>query len=764
MAALVPSSLLPILAGYLLSGATMLALAVYTLRNRELTGTLRSFTLLLVGITLWSWAAAGRMLTASLESTLLFHHVGYVGVVVAPLTWLLFALFYTGKGHYVTKRTVAGLSVLPLGTLVLVGTNYRDLFYRSVGTVPVGDVSLIALEAGPMFWVWTAYGYLLFVVGFVVLVRFARTSSSLYRTQSTALTLAGVPPIAVNAIYVAGRWPAPNVDPTPITFALSGLLVAIAVFYGQFVHLVPVARDAIVETIDDGIVVVDDGGTVVHVNPAAESLLPAAGDSRVIGRDADAVLPWDVDAVAGTGAGREVEVDAADGTAWHWVREIELDRRQSITGDVYILTDITERKQLERRLRALQKTHQELMTAETIPEIGDIVVSAAREILDLPVTALWRFDEQSGVLEPVAITPEGAETVGPAPTFEPGNSLAWETFEAGRLRVFDDVTDHAETYRTDTPIRSEIQVPVGDRGLIVTGATEGREFEDVTLELVRILATATERAFVQTERELQLRDRERQLARENERLDEFTSVVAHDLRSPLNSAGILLDRVTDEYDDDRIEKIAAAHARTRDLVDDLLALARQGKTVEQRTPVAVGTVAERAWGSVATSDGTLELAQDCPTLPADQSRLRQIFENLFRNAVEHGSTNPSSQARQDAVEHGSTSPGSQARRATPEQGSSGVTVRVGPLDDGEGFYVADDGPGISASERPQVFDHGYTQSDDGTGFGLAIVRRIVEAHGWTVEATESRDGGLRIEVSGVTTTDEPGSRDADLAQ
>jgi signal transduction histidine kinase len=108
---------------------------------------------------------------------------------------------------------------------------------------------------------------------------------------------------------------------------------------------------------------------------------------------------------------------------------------------------------------------------------------------------------------------------------------------------------------------------------------------------------------------------------------------------------------------------------------------------------------------------------------ADETTLRQALENLYRNAAEHGT---------DGVDAGS---------------DGSITVAVGATPDG--FYVADDGAGIPADERDQVFEHGYTTRSEGTGFGLSIVREIVEAHDWSITVTESEDGGARFEISGV---------------
>jgi len=139
-------------------------------------------------------------------------------------------------------------------------------------------------------------------------------------------------------------------------------------------------------------------------------------------------------------------------------------------------------------------------------------------------------------------------------------------------------------------------------------------------------------------------------------------------------------------------------------------------------------------------------------LYADPDQLAHVFENLFRNSVEHSSTG--SRPVADDSE-GRKPPGSGAEPHDEETpGDGAVTIRVGTTADGDGVYVADDGPGIPAEERERVFESGYSSSPDGTGFGLAIVREIVDAHGWEVRATESADGGARFEITGVRLEEE----------
>ncbi|PSQ17822.1 hypothetical protein BRD02_02410 [Halobacteriales archaeon QS_8_69_73] len=297
-------------------------------------------------------------------------------------------------------------------------------------------------------------------------------------------------------------------------------------------------------------------------------------------------------------------------------------------------------------------------------------------------------------------------------------------------------------------------------------------------------------------------ERER-LQQENERLDEFTSVVSHDLRNPLTVIKGRAELASKTHDDDEdIDAIVEAAGRMQELVDDLLDLARHGRSVETTEPVELSSLAADCWELVDTDAATLDPRADL-VVAADEPRLRQLLENLFRNAVEHGSTSsrpeaddtgsenasePSvANAPEDAVEHGSTSPPSQARENTgsenasepsvanatedavehgstssrpeaddaPEHGPpaggspDGLTVTVGGLDDAEGFYVEDDGTGVPPSARGDVFEPGHSTDRDNTGFGLSIVEGVAESHGWTVELTEGTEGGARFEFRGV---------------
>ncbi|MFC5278747.1 PAS domain S-box protein [Halorubrum rubrum] len=258
-----------------------------------------------------------------------------------------------------------------------------------------------------------------------------------------------------------------------------------------------------------------------------------------------------------------------------------------------------------------------------------------------------------------------------------------------------------------------------------------REGERVHREVVRRTASGECRTFLLVATHLASDDRdealgaylditdrkraEEQLRRTNRHLEGFAEVVSHDLRNPLNTAIGHLEMIEPESDDDpHVEAVANAHTRMEDLITNVLSLAKRGQVIDETESVDLDAFVSDCWKTVATRSVTLR-NEASGTVRADPARLRQLFGNLFRNSVEHGGVN--------------------------------ATVTVDDLPDG--FYVEDDGPGIPDDERDDAFESGHTTAEDGTGFGLAIVERIVEAHGWTVSVTEGEAGGARFEFTGV---------------
>jgi len=258
-----------------------------------------------------------------------------------------------------------------------------------------------------------------------------------------------------------------------------------------------------------------------------------------------------------------------------------------------------------------------------------------------------------------------------------------------------------------------VTLPLGEHGVLGFASTSGT-FSEFGVELAAVLAANMEAALDRAAREEALREREQDLADQNERLEEFASIVSHDLRNPLSVARGYLGQV--DADEEIVGEIEWALDRMDRLTDELLTLARQGQIVGDTERVSLSRVAYDAWQAIDGGAATLSVEDDVGSIEADPERLVELLENLFRNSIEHA--------------HSPDDP---------------VTVTVGRTE--SGFFVEDDGPGIPDAEKGDVFEQGYTNADDGTGFGLYIVRTLADAHGWTVGVTDAKSGGARFQFA-----------------
>jgi PAS domain S-box-containing protein len=385
---------------------------------------------------------------------------------------------------------------------------------------------------------------------------------------------------------------------------------------------------------------------------------------------------------------------------------LEVTAYPSDDGLSVFLRDVTDRVELEEKLQALHDVTRRLIVAESDAEIAEDAVAAAVDVLDFPLTVCWRYDRTGEVLDPLAWSDPVADRVDEVRPITAESGIPWEVYEESELRVLDAVPISTPTSHHPGDVDSELLVPLGEYGVLGTYATDADAFDETDVELVRILGTAVESAFARARRE-------RQLARRNERLNDFASVVSHDLRNPLQIADARTEIARETGDLDHLEKVGESLDRMAALIEDLLDRARGDQDLDRAT-VSLAAVAEEAWDGVDTADATLDVVDDA-RLSADSGRLQQLLENLFRNAVEH--------AGED------------------------VAVTVGTHDDG--FYVGDDGPGIPADRRESVLEQGVAGDDGGTGYGLAIVADIVEGHGWSIDVTGSEAGGARFEVAHV---------------
>ncbi|WP_267161446.1 sensor histidine kinase [Halovenus salina] len=389
-----------------------------------------------------------------------------------------------------------------------------------------------------------------------------------------------------------------------------------------------------------------------------------------------------------------------------WEYDLRL-RRVSDDGDVQCsFRSVGTSRRYEKTVTALHAATRRLMTADSVDAVLQRTAESAHEVLGFPGTGVRRYDPEREVLEFVAF---GARVTGvdSRPPRDIADSPQGEAFRTGKTVV--EAVNHEEDEYDRSSFTETMYVPIGETGVLGLG-TIGNRFDETDLQFAEILADNAVAA-------ISLVSANESLRRERERLDQFASVVSHDLKNPLNVAQLRTELLDQEVESDHLGDITQALDRMEQMIDSLLALARGGQIIGDRQPVDLADLVSKCWNTVEPRIDAELVCQTALTVKADETRLASLFENLLRNAVEHGGDD--------------------------------VTVTVGELADG--FYVADDGEGIPPDEREEVFENGYSTADDGSGFGLSIVKRVAEAHGWEVVVTEGDDGGSRFEITGVET-------------
>ncbi|QLG47422.1 histidine kinase N-terminal 7TM domain-containing protein [Natrinema halophilum] len=634
--------------------ATLIGIAGATIAWRHRSGPVETWSMF-AQATSALWALLTVLTVSSVSKGL---KLFWLQVFLATIPLLIvfatgFTLHFTGRGEWLTRRRLGVLFAFPAAVLVLTMTNdvhglvlvdtHIDYgTYRFLDYIDYGSYRVLEYQWGPGAYAYFALSYAIAAVYCGLLFLKVLRSRNVYRRISFVIFVFAAGLVSATVLSAVQKSPFPHFMLLPFANLGLGILLFLGTTSIRFARLIPVdrilsilssrygdvvplARDFIVEAVDNGILVLDENDRVVDINATAKKMI---GSNRPVG-----------------------------------------------------------------------KHIAEIIQSEAVVQAGEL----------------------DGILD-------GSEPVD--------------------------------------EVREEVWIRIGDNELCYDVRISAIGSDDEPAGHVVLLHDITE----QKRREEQLRARERelelqrdQLEHQNERLDQFASIVSHDLRNPLNVAQgyleTMLTGVDGSADGERetgdapeevtvrveyLEEVARSHDRMENIIEDALALARQGKAITETETVSLTAVAEQAWANVETETATLVVEDECGVV-SDRDRLLNVFENLFRNSMEHGM--PSDVAADD--EH------------------ANLTVRVGRLEDAQksdagddsngegrnGFYVQDNGCGIPDDEKESVLDEGYTTANDGTGFGLAIVRDIVVAHGWSIAVTDADDGGARFEMTGIELVD-----------
>lgn len=672
--------LIPLLLATALSGG----LSVYALRRRTATGSL-GFAAITLAVAVWSFGYALEIAGADLPTKVFYAKVQYFGIATVPAAWFVFALQFAQRGAWLVRRILALLLAIPAVTVLLSSTNEAHmLIWRTTALDSSGPFLALQVGHGGWFWVHFAYSYLLLLLGTILLVVAVLRMPRIYRRQALAVLVGALIPWVGNVLYFANLTPVPQLDLTPFTFTLTSVMFAWSIFGFRLLDLAPVAHEAVLEGMRDGVLTLDTQDRIVDMNRAATAMLGVT-TTQVLGRPAALILGAQFDLLAHNpnGAETHAELTFGEGLAR---RDIELrmstvqDRQARTLGRLIMLRDITQQKHSEQQLRRqanqiallndiTRDEHSRLQAMITSSRDGVVLVGLDRRILVVNQSALQLLHL-------------------------PGQPEEWAN------RPIGDALELLHQYAPDVVSVTEAEM----RRIRHGGEQPGEGEYAVQAHVIRWLNLPVMTGTTPLGRLLVLHDvtQERMLDRLR---SDLTSTMVHDLRNPLTAiqGSLSLLELICESDAEAQEMIQIAARGTKNMLNLVNAILDVSRLETGEMQLARSSLTlEQLAGDIAQLQAPLANAKQLrvinavstalPPILADDKLVRRVFQNLVGNAI----------------------------KFTPAGGS--ITMTAERHDDPSQILVAirDTGPGIPHELHGRLFQKFVTGTHEGTGSGLGL--------------------------------------------
>ena len=434
-----------------LSGLTTLALALYA-RPRDEPGS-TYFAAMMAGAAIWSLSYAASLLIVDPGVHVLFELPVEIGKAVLVPSWFLFALAYTGRGEYVSRRLIVGVFVLPAATMALIVTNdAHHLVWREYQITEQLGIAISWYEPGIWHWIHVGYGWLLVGIGVALIFGLVLARGSLYRDQAIALVVGTLVATATQGKAALFLGPYPGLDLTPVALGITGISFGYALFRFRLLGVSPaVSRLGTRAAVDDvgvAIAIITRSGDVAELNTAAEAAL-GVDTKTALGEPLGSFLP--IERFDPADPPRTIELTDSERRTYEVTTSTVDDQHGDPLGYTVVLSDVTLRERQRQRVEVLNRVLRHhlrndltvvLGYAETLADrldgedrhMAELIASNARSLSDLGENAR----EVEAFLEAEETTFDAAELTRSvlADLAEQNPEAAVETAIADSVRLY----------------------------------------------------------------------------------------------------------------------------------------------------------------------------------------------------------------------------------------------------------------------------------------------------------------------------------------
>ncbi len=687
-------------------------LSILAVKHRPNLGA-RSFAILMAGVSLWALMALFEVGSNDAETKIFSYHLKFLFIVSTPLAWLIFGLYYSNLVRRVRWPFLAAISVLPASTLAIVATNHHHHWmFSSFEMVHSGNYFLLYPHFGPWFWIHSGYSYLALAVGFLLLTRHLLSTPAHFKRQVVSLMIGGAAPWMSNIIFIFKFDLLPYFDLTPIAFSITGIAFMWGILRYRMLDIVPIARDNVIQNMNDGMIIVDTGNHILDLNPAACRLI-GKNPKGLIGARAEKAIAWwpdfdSKDTCPSDQSSAVIELEVNQSRRLISPSRSRLYSKDLAMGYLITLRDVTGRLKAEKALRSSEERFKSL--SENAPII------------------IFTLDEK-GVVSYVnqawerILGHKRSQLLG-----RPFEEVILPSRTQNYKRIFDQLFNGQKSV---AEITIHIQDAEGSRRLFNTTATANSDAEGRVNGILGLAKDITEAQHLQK----QLFQSQKMKA-----VGTLAGGIAHDFNNLLMGiqANISLLRCeiipSKEVLSEKLNRIEDQIQAGASLTRQLLGYARKGKSVVDL--IDLNELIKETLNVVERTNKKIrvecELSSESSYIRADKGQIELVLLNLFINAVDAMPGGGWLRVNSRLV------PGSHLKGDCP-QTQQGLYIEL---------TITDTGIGMDAETKARIFEPFFTTKEvgQGTGLGLASVYGIVENHGGQIQVDSQIGHGATFRI------------------